>query len=1438
MNGIMNRLFPLLVILACLVHAPRATAQSTSEKIARLHDFLKSAQRDQQGDVVQVAHQQNQSAGGVTMSLSDQLQPAPAGRVNREPTALAAGVKVDANQSVRPEASSKKKAFSSVQPPGVVIPDKKIPLPRTYHGHRLEYVNTTELGRRNEDPWDLARRLGIADNASYPIPENLRHVDMMRQTESDAFAKSEGCIHCHTNVGHMHPEGSVQIGCTDCHGGDATRFDIKGAHVWPRFGAAWKGSGNPVRSYTLLNHESPHFIRFVNPGDLRVAHIACGQCHANEVLQNRKSMMTHGCMLWGAALYNNGATDEKYSRYGESYSMHGAPQILQTVPTPTPQQTREKGILPFLEPLIPYQVAQPGNVLRIFERGGRFRAEVGIPETLEEPGRPRERLSNRGLGTENRTDPVFIGLAKTRLHDPTLNFLGTNDHPGDYRSSGCSACHVLYANDRSPVASGFLAKYGNGGTAASERDEWVKYIDPMIRKDRPGHPIQHKFELRMPTSQCMVCHVHPGTNVINSYLGYMWWDNETDGELMYPKHQKELTAEDYMRAQESNPNEAAARGHWSDPEFLANVSDLNPQLRHTQFADFHGHGWIFRAVFKKDRHGKLLNWKNDPLEEVGNEQLQASVAPPTPQEQTLGVCRPDAPVHLMDIHMEKGMHCTDCHFYQDSHGNTNLYAEVRAAIEIQCIDCHGTAEQSLIEKVEEQLAAGQPPRLPTSGPAAPQGGTNLLALRTTFDTPRFEILREPGAQPKLIQRSTVEPDKYWEVSQTAHTIRPDNPEYNPRSHAAKTARLDGDGKVVWGGTSKQDLLACAHRNENMSCIACHSSWNPSCFGCHLTQKANIKAPELHNEGDVTRNRTAYNFQTLRDDVFMLARDGNVTGNRIGPARSSCAIHVSSLDAKRQSIYTQQQTISGDGLSGIAFSTNVPHTVRGGPGWEHESAPGHGGVYETKSCTDCHLSGDDDNNAIMAQLLMQGTGYTNFIGKYCYVAAGKHGFEAVVVTENTEPQAVIGSSLHRLAYPDHYKEHLKHDRKLEHAHEHPGRDIIETLSLRYRKPEILDLQHRGEYLYAACGKGGLRVFDIAFIDHKAFSERITTAPVSPLGQRFYVRTKYATGVAAPTTIAPDPTRIQDSRNEEPAVHPMYAYIYVTDREEGLILVGAGTLLDGNPLNNFLERALTFNPDGILRGAESITIIGTYAYICCEAGLAVVDISDPTCPKLTSLLGQDKLDHPHSVAVQFRYGFVTDHEGVKVIDTSDLAHPEVVHEVPLHDAHGIYVARTYAYVAAGKHGLAILDVENPREARVDQIYDAGGCINDAHDVQLGITNVSQFAYVADGKNGLRVIQLTSPEAPGNDGFSPRPLPRLVASYKLPKNGHALAISRGMDRDRAVDESGNQIAVFGRVGARPLGKNEVDKMYKRKDGSEWFTSDNVFDPRFFRFPAALNR
>ncbi len=455
--------------------------------------------------------------------------------------------------------------------------------------------------------------------------------------------------------------------------------------------------------------------------------------------------MTHGCMLWGAALYNNGAVPNKAARYGESYSMGGVPQRLINVWSKREFQEavpmREmslKGVVPFLDPLPRFEITQPGNILRIFERGGRFRPEVGIPERLEEPGRPRTRLSNRGLGTENRTDPVFIGLQKTRLLDPTLNFLGTNDHPGDYRSSGCSACHVAYANDRSPVHSGPLSSFGNRGLAAAVPDpvgplQFVKNIDPTIPTDENGHPITHRFTLQIPSSQCIVCHVHPGTNVLNSYLGFMWWDNETDGELMYPEKQRYLSSEELANAQLSNPEEAAARGLWSDPEFLANLTDLNQVTQHTQFADFHGHGWAFRAVFKKDRQGNLLDHRGEVIENVTNQSLQAAMRPLVnyvngrveSDERAQGQCQDGVPVHLMDIHLERGMHCVDCHFNQDSHGNNKLYGEVRAAIEITCTDCHGTADQSLVDKLQDADRRGSQRRVPTTGPAALSGWFRL-----------------------------------------------------------------------------------------------------------------------------------------------------------------------------------------------------------------------------------------------------------------------------------------------------------------------------------------------------------------------------------------------------------------------------------------------------------------------------------------------------------------------------------------------------------------------------------------------------------------------------------------------------------------------------------------------------------------------------------------
>ncbi len=463
--------------------------------------------------------------------------------------------------------------------------------------------------------------------------------------------------------------------CTSCHGGNPAATTSKDAHVQPRFPKEWGckngecSSKNPERSATLLEKESRDFVRFINPGDFRVIAQTCGTCHKEETENSPRSMMAHGAMLWGAALYNNGSFPLKDTRFGESYNEDGQPQALFQLPAPTRDQQAFKGFLSSLYPAPRWELTQPGNILRVFERGGKRRLEVGNPDREEEPGKPDKGLSPRGLGTNNRTDPVYLGIQKTRLHDPTLNYLGSNDHAGDYRSAGCTACHVIYANDTSADAAGHYAPAGNQGFSQS--------ADKNIPKNQPGHPIKHQFTSNIPTTQCMTCHMHPGTNMVATYLGQTWWDNESDGKSMYPQdHQKEPTQAEEAKMLRVNPEGASLRGLWSDLVFLQNTgtADFNSKLKNVQFADSHGHGWMFKNVYKKDKKGNLL----DKADRV--------VAPDDPEKFKKAV-------HLQDIHLEKGMHCADCHFQQDSHGTGILYNEGRAAVEIGCVDCHGSLKE-------------------------------------------------------------------------------------------------------------------------------------------------------------------------------------------------------------------------------------------------------------------------------------------------------------------------------------------------------------------------------------------------------------------------------------------------------------------------------------------------------------------------------------------------------------------------------------------------------------------------------------------------------------------------------------------------------------------------------------------------------------------------
>ncbi len=1131
------------------------------------------------------------------------------------------------------------------------------------------------------------------------------------QPQQKAASDSRTCVQCHQGIESMHSDGDGEIGitCVGCHGGNGEAAEKNKAHVPPRLKDTFKSSANPKHSYTALNHESPEFIRFMNPGDFRVADKTCGNCHGEILSRMMSSIMTHSALVPQAGLYNNGIHDGKKPVFGEAYMPDGTPAALTT-----PDELAKKNAAK--------EIFRTGSLVNKLEPLPRFEM---IPAT--DPFRVLERGNNdagtRALGTDFRIAGGGIVLHKTRLNDPTLWFMGTNETGGDFRNSGCTACHVAYANDRTPANSGpaLADHYKNGGASGYSASK-----DKNIPHNEPGHPVAHRMTRSVPISQCLTCHHHQGNGALGNYVGAMWWDQESDAnKILSPGAQRDEQISAEKRQQ---------------------LYPANPSNSEVQIADWHGHSWNFRYVYKMDRHGNLLDAAGNKIDHSDPKKFEKAV-------------------HLQDIHLEKGMHCIDCHTEQDVHGDGRLWGTMIDPIEIRCEDCHGTIKRR----------AG----LVTSGLT---GGNDLADRRTGARTP-FGQRQFQVDDDKIIQRSKMDKNLQWVIPQVVELDNPQSSNYNAKAARAHTLRRDG---VTWAKPIT-DMNQLAHNTDKIECYTCHSAWNTNCYGCHLSAEVNTKADVAHYEGETTRAYVAYNPMVLRADAFLLGIGGTAKGNKLSPMRSASAVFVSARDRGRNMVVHQQPTISAPGYSGFAVTPNPPHTVR---------------TTETKQCTDCHVSEDNDNNAWLASSLGMGSNAVNFIGEYAYVAAGNAGIQAVQVTEGLEPQPVIGSNFHRILYPESHQKFVETGRQLKTAHSAGSSNAR-------------SIEARGEFVFVADGRGGFKVFDRANIANKKVAQPLVENQNSRFGQKTSFSTKDATCVALPSTVPMNLDRPQLPENLEAPVPELFRYAYITDRYEGLIIVDVNTLHDANPDNNYIKRTITYNPDNRLAGAVKIRIAGNYAYIISETtGLHIVDISKPRVPQWVANVGAPNIVAGRSVAIQFRYAFVVDQQGFKVVDITEPRQPRVVSTatIPLADGRDLYLMRTYAYVAAGSEGLAIIDIEKPEAPKLVEKYSANGQMSDANAVTTSTVNASTFAFVADGKNGLRVARLIEPpDTPGHLGFSPRPTPLLIATYKT--KGPALAVAEGAKRDRPTDEDGNQIGVGGRLGSRPLNKADMDKMLRRE-------------------------
>ncbi|HVO29347.1 MAG TPA: hypothetical protein VMV18_01370 [bacterium] len=1127
------------------------------------------------------------------------------------------------------------------------------------------------------------------DAAPAGIPERMKAV-------------SSGCEGCHAGIEPMHPTG-VAITCVGCHGGNGTALEKSDAHVHPSKRTMEEGigltAGNAIDTYGDLMNERAEYVRFVNPGDLRVAEDTCGskECHAEIMNRVKGSIMATSANVPAAVLYDNGASKVQRAIYGEGFTRNGTPADIKPVHPPTEEQLK-KGALPFLKPLPRWEATSAPDIFRIFDRGN---VAAGL----------------RGRGTDFKIAAVYLNIAKTRLNDPALWLPGTNGGAGDYRQSGCTACHVLYANDAEPNHAAASAGHGNVGRSASN--------ERSVPRGESGHPLLHQLTRSVPLSQCLTCHHHQGNGALTTYAGAVWHDQETEVET--------------LKAIDALPGGAGEIA----------LGQSNDQFRQVQFADFHGHRWNFRKVFSLDKKGNLLDKDGKKIDFLDPDRFKKAV-------------------HLQDIHLEKGMQCIDCHTERDVHGDGNLYGAMIDAIEIGCKDCHGTPTA--------------PATLETTGAAA--GSASMKGMRTPFGEKVF--IRKGG---KLYQRSKVNEGMEWEVPQLVDVMNPDSASYDQKAARAHGMRKDG----TWGGPI-DEKTPLAHDGSKMECFACHSSWNTNCYGCHLPLDLNVRKKDNHTGLGESRGYAQYNAQIIRTDSYTLGINGDVQGNKWSPIRSASAAVISAKALDRQVVVNQQPTISSCGLAGAGMTPNPPHTVR---------------TRETKGCSDCHLSADGDNNAVMASLLGLGSNAANWVGDYVFVAGGKQ-IAGVHITEGYEPRPVIGSDFHKAMHPESFEKFRKHGRRLTDA---ATESAVEAQSI-----AIL-----GEFALVAEGRKGLVVYDVANVANKNAAQPIVRKPTTWIGQSLWARTPDAAWVALPTTLPTDDMRDTGKDRHEPKVAPYFRYAFVADRQKGLVVVDVHTLVDGDPQDNRLPIVSEFNPDGKLTGAQHIAVFGDHLLVSCgKNGLSVVNIADAKHPRLIRTLGEP-LDRPRMSAVQFRYAFVADEKGIEVLDVTDPANVVVVPKahVTMDDARFAVPLRTYLYVANGKKGVAIVDITRPEAPALVQNYDADGAIKDATALTVAATNASTFAYVADGTGGLKIVSLIEPaRVPGHFGFAPAPVPKLIATWK--GSSPVWAVADGMKRDRFVDEAGNPIVVGGRIGSRPLDLGEMQALYL-KDGKPWFVHDN---------------
>ncbi len=708
---------------------------------------------------------------------------------------------------------------------------------------------------------------------------------------------------------------------------------------------------------------------------------------------------------------------------------------------------------------------------------------------------------------------------------------------------------------------------------------------------------------------------------------------------------------------------------------------------------------------------------------------------------------------LVDIHFERGMHCIDCHFIQDAHGDGNIWHTNWELIEIECEDCHGTRDGAAT--------------LFTTGAT---GGNDLTKAFDHDGKPFFE--RKDGV---VIQRSRVTPGLFWEVPQVPDTFTTGHPDFNERavqSHIQGPHMPDvvAPGEHTQGSTFAGEPGKSEMTNAKLECYSCHMSWIHNCLGCHYsTNLGDLVRKKMNPDGSIVavagENETwfnnknqagASNFQllTLMRGPFVLGANADADGQRLAPFRSSMQLYVGYQGGDGSTlfndiVFTTHQPIDANSgrtnmaTSGSAMNQTMPHTVR---------------PEQTRDCDWCHALVDDQgrvrNDHILGETFGVGSGRLPQLGDWVYIAGAggaAGGLEIIEYKQENQFPGSTGSSRFPGIIVNPLDTVAANVEPLFDGTAGVGAGFVGTdvafvtnwndLPAQVGATQPPTLRDLAITTLSNGTAGRLMLTDVTFRGHPA----LATRPSVGDDDRVFVLPlpDVALGLA---TLSPD---LADP------------YVYIANGAAGLTVVKIrGILIQVNP-----GQALSLVPDGMADAAEvvntvalngnkvatEVKLVGDLAYVGTDDGnVQVFDMRDAANP-------DDGPENPEFVtevsvgggrvhSLEMLGAFVllvgTDN-GVAALDVSDLTAPKPltgaddVIVVPGIQAFGLYPANGHAYVAAGTDGLLDIDMTTP--ASPDNLGNMSPQAIDARDVVVSEVPGQRWVIAADASAGGAIVYI---------------------------------------------------------------------------------------------------